>query len=209
MPSVAEVKAAFDIFDANGDGYLSAAELKAILTRPFGNRPPKFTDVQAEEFLKRFDTNGDGVLSIEEFTTAFASLAKDKDALAHMMELVAAPLSETFEDLVPKGAGCTIDKTEHRGVLVAQLRAVVKHIRRRCGREGWLGGYPEKKPIEPGQVTLYETCGHVIKVPPAWPTLPTAGAPHARLTRQNTTSLSMLHLTYSIFIYIISLCVLR
>eukprot|EP00966_Prymnesium_polylepis_P316952 7323343-Prymnesium_polylepis.1 len=109
MPSKAEVGAAFKVFDANDDGYLSAAELKAILTRRIGDQPAKLTDAQVEELVKEFDTNGDGMLSIQEFATAFASLASDEPSLAQKMELVAAPAGETFEDLVPKGAGCKID----------------------------------------------------------------------------------------------------
>ena len=166
MPSKAEMAAAFKVFDADADGSISVAELKAILTRPVGSGPPKLTDTQVEQFMKRFDTDGDGVLSVDEFAEAFMSITTDKASLEQMMQLVAAPAGETFGDLVPEGAGCTIEKTEERGISIPQLVAMGKHIERRCDKEGWRGGYPEKTLITPKQVALYEACAHAIKVLP-------------------------------------------
>ena len=40
MPSTEEVRRAFALFDANGDGMLSLDELKAILCRPTPLQPP-------------------------------------------------------------------------------------------------------------------------------------------------------------------------
>jgi Ca2+-binding EF-hand superfamily protein len=65
-----DIKAAFKIFDKDGDGTISSSELLAILTR--GNTGILSLE-DAKAILKDFDANGDGVLSISEFTKALAS----------------------------------------------------------------------------------------------------------------------------------------
>mmetsp|Transcript_12639 Transcript_12639/g.28814 ORF Transcript_12639/g.28814 Transcript_12639/m.28814 type:complete len:285 (-) Transcript_12639:246-1100(-) len=64
------LKASFALFDADGNGFLSPDELKAILTRG----PSPLTDAQVDALIKRFDANHDGMLSIEEFARAFSSM---------------------------------------------------------------------------------------------------------------------------------------
>ena len=157
-----QIRAAFAVFDTDGNGTLSPTELKAILTRPTANGPAKFTEAQINELIKQFDKNGDGVLSVDEFTTAFSSLVEEKVSLEEMMALVAAPAGEDFSDLVAKGAGCKIAKVEERAITTKQLQAVKAHIERRCKKESWLSF--EKKPLSPQWANLYEVCAHVIKV---------------------------------------------
>ena len=60
---------AFSIFDTNGNGKLSAAEMMGILMRSAGGAPLSMKDAKA--LIAEFDVNGDGQLDIAEFTRAF------------------------------------------------------------------------------------------------------------------------------------------
>lgn len=68
--SRAAIKAAFDVFDTDRSGSLSAAELKQVLTRPGGGMPLSLDEVQA--IIEEFDTDGDGELQFEEFAVFWA-----------------------------------------------------------------------------------------------------------------------------------------
>lgn len=57
-----ELKDAFTMFDKNGDGHITAAELKSLLTT-MGER---LTDEEAQEFIDDADTNGNGSLELDE-----------------------------------------------------------------------------------------------------------------------------------------------
>ena len=92
-PTRSQLEAAFALFDTDGSGTLSADELKAILTRPIGGRPPSFSSEQVDSIIKRFDTNGDGVLSLNEFVKTYAAV----EVKASLDELMA--LADTPEDV--------------------------------------------------------------------------------------------------------------
>jgi len=57
------LKGAFELFDKNKDGSISAAEIKAVLGvgKKFGNERI-FDDI-----IKEVDVNGDGVITYDEF----------------------------------------------------------------------------------------------------------------------------------------------
>ena len=74
-----EITNAFRIFDTDGDGLLSLAELQAVLCRPTPDSTP-WTEQQVDELMQRFDTNNDGVLSIEEFVKAWKEVQISKAA---------------------------------------------------------------------------------------------------------------------------------
>jgi len=48
------------------------------------------------------------------------------------------------------GGGCAIEKTEERGITLVQLQAIIRHISRRCGKEGWTSTNPHN----PGRLTV-------------------------------------------------------
>ena len=153
--SQAAIAAAFRVFDTDGNGTISADELKAILTRPVRGQPPTLTAAQVDELITKHDANSDGVLSLDEFARAWAVVAeRAKVTLDVLTALVVAPADETFSDLVPGGAGCRIAKTEERAVLLAQLEDVKRHVARRCAKEGWLDYH--KQPLTPERASLYE-----------------------------------------------------
>jgi len=68
-----EIRRAFDIFDRDGNGTLSAHELRSVLMTPSnGGRP--LTHAEATALIGKFDKDGDGTMSIDEFVTAFGTV---------------------------------------------------------------------------------------------------------------------------------------
>ena len=51
-----ELREAFRVFDKNGDGFISADELRIVMTS-LGER---LTDAEVDDMLKEADTNNDG-----------------------------------------------------------------------------------------------------------------------------------------------------
>ncbi|XP_042323750.1 calmodulin-like protein 3 [Sceloporus undulatus] len=58
-----EIRKAFQVFDRDGNGYVSAAELRHIMTK-LGE---KLTDEEVEDMIKEADVDGDGQVNYEEF----------------------------------------------------------------------------------------------------------------------------------------------
>ena len=67
--SLHDVKLAFEVFDADGDGTISKAELKQALCHS-GYR---ITEAEFEEVFNETDTNGDGEIDFEEFVAMLTS----------------------------------------------------------------------------------------------------------------------------------------
>lgn len=58
---IEEVKTAFRVFDKDGDGYISALELRFAVTN-FGE---KMTDEEVDEMMAEADIDGDGKIDFE------------------------------------------------------------------------------------------------------------------------------------------------
>ncbi|PKA47096.1 putative calcium-binding protein CML30 [Apostasia shenzhenica] len=64
-PSLEEVKAAFSVFDENGDGFVDAGELQRVLCK-LGFAERMALD-SCEEMISLHDGNGDGMIDFGEF----------------------------------------------------------------------------------------------------------------------------------------------
>ena len=64
-----EIVEAFKVFDKNGDGYLSHAEMRHVM----GNLGEKLTDEEVEEMVAEADVDGDGSVNYEEFVKMMMS----------------------------------------------------------------------------------------------------------------------------------------
>uniref|UniRef100_A0A8C6XJD9 Calglandulin n=1 Tax=Naja naja TaxID=35670 RepID=A0A8C6XJD9_NAJNA len=58
-----EIRAAFRVFDRNGDGYVNTAELRHVLTTV----GEKLTDDEVKLLINEMDRKGDGKVNYEEF----------------------------------------------------------------------------------------------------------------------------------------------
>ncbi|MBT2390029.1 EF-hand domain-containing protein [Streptomyces sp. NPDC019443] len=70
MADIEEARRAFERYDVNGDGLITAAEYKSVMAQ-LGDF--NVTETVAEAVIKTKDANGDGQLTFEEF---WASLNK-------------------------------------------------------------------------------------------------------------------------------------
>lgn len=59
----------FSVFDKDGNGYISAAELRHVMT----NLGEKLTDEEVDEMIREADIDGDGQVNYEEFVAMMTS----------------------------------------------------------------------------------------------------------------------------------------
>ncbi|XP_046336651.1 calmodulin-like [Haliotis rufescens] len=64
-----ELYEAFQVFDKDGNGYISTTELRHVMT----NLGEKLTEEEAEEMMKTADSSGDGRINYAEFTKVMMS----------------------------------------------------------------------------------------------------------------------------------------
>ena len=64
-----EIREAFRVFDKDGNGFISAAELRHVMT----NLGEKLTDEEVDEMIREADLDGDGQVNYEEFVTMMTS----------------------------------------------------------------------------------------------------------------------------------------
>ena len=64
-----ELIEAFKVFDKDGNGFISAAEMRHVMT----NLGAKLTDDDVDEIIRKADTNGDGQVNYQEFVTMMTS----------------------------------------------------------------------------------------------------------------------------------------
>ncbi|MBP2405300.1 EF hand [Streptomyces netropsis] len=68
MASIDAARKAFDRFDVDGDGFITATEYKSVMAE-LGDF--NVTETVAQAIINKKDGNGDGVLSFEEFWTSY------------------------------------------------------------------------------------------------------------------------------------------
>ena len=64
-----EIRQAFSLFDKNGNGFITASEIKRVMT----NLGEKLTAEEVDEMIREADIDGDGQINYEEFPKIVAS----------------------------------------------------------------------------------------------------------------------------------------
>ena len=117
MPTKQEIRAAFALYDTNGDGQLSPDELKAIMCKAVPGGTAR-TEEEVDALVKQFDADGDGMLSMEEIAGAWAVMAIEETVAAAIeapetegekaaAEILAEPATE--EDAAEPPPGSNVD----------------------------------------------------------------------------------------------------
>ncbi|MFI1254381.1 EF-hand domain-containing protein [Streptomyces netropsis] len=70
MASIDAARKAFDRFDVDGDGFITAVEYKSVMAE-LGDF--NVTETVAQAIINKKDGNGDGVLSFEEFWNSYSA----------------------------------------------------------------------------------------------------------------------------------------
>ncbi|EEC06005.1 calmodulin, putative [Ixodes scapularis] len=64
-----EILEAFKVFDRNGDGFVSTAELRHVMT----TLGEKLTHEEVDEMIREADRDGDGQINYDEFVAMMTS----------------------------------------------------------------------------------------------------------------------------------------
>jgi calmodulin len=64
-----EIQEAFKVFDKDGNGYISAAELRHVMT----SLGEKLTEEEVDEMIREADVDGDGQINYDEFVKMMVS----------------------------------------------------------------------------------------------------------------------------------------
>ena len=67
-----EIREAFRVFDKDGNGFISAAELRHVMT----NLGEKLTDEEVDEMIREADIDGDGQVNYEGMFAVLVHLSK-------------------------------------------------------------------------------------------------------------------------------------
>ena len=80
--TIEEFKEAFNLFDRNGDGNITTAELGTVM-RSLGQNP---TEADLADMINSIDTDGNGVISFIEFVRLMVTKARNTDSEEELRE---------------------------------------------------------------------------------------------------------------------------
>nr|XP_028602731.1 calmodulin-like protein 1 isoform X2 [Podarcis muralis] len=104
-----EIREAFRVFDKDGNGYISTAELRHVLT----NLGEKLTDEEVDEMIKEADVDGDGRVNYEDScnpTSVIFVRSKEEAMAEHLSEEQIAEFKEAFLIFDKDGDGAITTK---------------------------------------------------------------------------------------------------
>lgn len=114
-----ELREVFTLFDVDGDGHISSAEIMGLLKRLAPGK--RFTETDAMNMIARFDDDGDGDIDFEEFvkmmSASFENL-KEADELQEVFKLFDADgngsisCEELLEIMKATGEDITLDEVK-------------------------------------------------------------------------------------------------
>ena len=85
-----EIREAFRVFDKDGNGFISAAELRHVMT----NLGEKLTDEEVDEMIREADIDGDGQVNYEGNFSGFIVQSAEQSANLKNVVLSAAEGSQ-------------------------------------------------------------------------------------------------------------------
>jgi calmodulin len=74
-----EIEEAFKVFDKDGNGYISAAELRHVMT----SLGEKLSEEEVDEMIREADVDGDGQINYQEFVKMMVILQVIKKKVHH------------------------------------------------------------------------------------------------------------------------------
>ncbi|KAL4313498.1 hypothetical protein GQ457_01G038720 [Hibiscus cannabinus] len=77
-----ELKEAFRVFDKDQNGFISAAELRHVMT----NLGEKLTDEEVDEMIREADVDGDGQINYEEFVKVMMAKRRDRTTSSYVAD---------------------------------------------------------------------------------------------------------------------------
>lgn len=99
---ITEFKEAFALFDKDGDGSITTAELGNVM-RALGFNP---TQAELQDMINEIDSNGNGEIDFAEFLTMMARKAQDADSedeIREAFKVINSVLSLRFFDSSSSG----------------------------------------------------------------------------------------------------------
>nr|ADL29889.1 yellow cameleon Nano65 [synthetic construct] len=95
-----EIREAFRVFDKDGNGYISAAQLRHVMT----NLGEKLTDEEVDEMIREADIDGDGQVNYEEFVQMMTAKGGGGSKRRWKKNFIAVSAANRFKKISSSGA---------------------------------------------------------------------------------------------------------